>query len=59
MPRQKKKNNEDEGRKNANGNKQKEKKFKALMIEEKTGTAIDLLNAYIEDIQVMRKHHFL
>ena len=28
------------------------------MIEEKTGTAIDLLNAYIEDIQVMRKHHF-
>ena len=36
----------------------KKKKFKALMIEEKTGTAIDLLNAYIEDIQVMRKHHF-
>ena len=28
------------------------------MIEEKTGTAIDLLNAYIEDLQVMRKHHF-
>ena len=28
------------------------------MIKEKTGTAIDLLNAYIEDIQVMRKHHF-
>ena len=50
---------EDDGRKNRNGKKQKEKeKFKALMIEEKTGTAIDLLNAYIEDIQVMRKHHF-
>ena len=49
--------NED-GRKNTNGKKQKEKKkFKALMIEEKTGTAIDLLNAYIEDVQVM-KHHF-
>ena len=40
--------------KNTNGEKQKEKKkFKALMIEEKSGTAIDLLNAYIEDLQVM------
>ena len=28
------------------------------MIEEKTGAVIDLLNAYIEDLQVMRKHHF-
>ena len=28
------------------------------MIQEKTGTVIDLLNAYIEDLQVMRKHHF-
>ena len=36
----------------------RKKKFKALMIEEKTGTAIGLLNAYIMDIQVMRKHHF-
>ena len=51
--------NKDEERENTNGKKQKEKKkFKALMIEEKTGTAIDLLNAYIQDIQVMRKHHF-
>ena len=42
--------NEDDGRKNTNGKKQKEKKkFKALMIEEKTGRAIDLLNAYIEE----------
>ena len=50
---------EDEERKITNGKKQKgKKKFKALMIEEKTGTAIDLLSAYIEDIQVMRKHHF-
>ena len=51
--------NKDEERKNVNGKKQKEKKkFKVLMIEEKTGTAIDLLNVYIEDIQVMRKHNF-
>ena len=51
--------NEDEERKNTNGKKQKEKKkFKALMIEEKTGTVIDFLNAHIEDLQVMRKHHF-
>ena len=28
------------------------------MIKEKSGTAIDLLNAYIEDLQVMRKHYF-
>ena len=51
--------NEDEERKNTNGKKQKEKKkFKTLMIQEKTGTMIDLLNAYIKDLQVMRKHHF-
>ena len=51
--------NEDEERKNTNGKKQKEnKKFEALMIKEKTGTVIDLLNAYIENLQVMRKHHF-
>ena len=51
--------NEDEERKNTNGKKQKEKKkFKALMIEQKTGTAINLLNAYIKDIQLMRKHQF-
>ena len=55
----KKEQKEDEERKNTNGKKQKEKKkFKALMIEEQSGTAIDLLNAYIEDLQVMRKHHF-
>ena len=51
--------NEDEERKNTNDKKQKEnKKFKALMIKEKTGTMIDLLNAYIKALQVMRKHHF-
>ena len=38
--------------------KKKKQKFKALMFEAKTGTAIDLLNAYIKDLQVMRKHHF-